>query len=69
MQRRATKIESLRGVTYDERLKILDLPLLEERRRRGDLIQTYKIKWRKDIVNFHYPTKSFDHQLSSRRNN
>jgi hypothetical protein len=42
VQRRATKIESLRGVTYDERLKILDLPLLEERRRRGDLIQKDK---------------------------
>ena len=69
VQRRATKIESLRGVTYDERLKILDLPLLEERRRRGDLIQMYKIKKRKDIVNFHHPPKSFDHQLSSRRNN
>ena len=41
VQRRATKIESLRGVTYDDRLKILDLPLLEERRRRGDLIQMY----------------------------
>jgi hypothetical protein len=50
VQRRATKIESLRGVTYDDRLKILDLPLLEERRRRGDLIQMYKIKKRKDTV-------------------
>ena len=25
--------------------------------------------YRKDIVNFHHPPKSFDHQLSSRRNN
>ncbi len=69
VQRRATKNESLRGVTYDERLKILDLPLLEEIRRRGDLIQMYKITKRKDIVNIHHPPKSFDHQLSSRRNN
>jgi hypothetical protein len=69
VQRRATKIESLRGKTYDERLSILDLPSLEVRRRRGDLIQMYKIAKGKDIVNFHYPPKRFEHKQASRRNN
>ena len=43
VQHRATKIESLRGRSYGERLKKLALPTLEEIRRRGDLIQMYKI--------------------------
>ena len=69
VQHRATKIESLRGKTYEKRLRILDLPLLEERKRRGDLIQMYKISKGKDIVNFHHPPKKFDNQQSTRRNN
>ena len=48
---------------------MLDLPSLEERRRRGDLIQMYKISKGKDIVNFHHPPKRFEHKQSSRRNN
>jgi hypothetical protein len=57
----------MRGKTYEERLSILDLPLLEERRKR-DLILMYKIIKGKDIVNFHHPPQRFDHQQSSRRN-
>lgn len=45
VQRRATKlITHLKDKTYCERLKDLKIPTLEYRRRRGDLIQTYKIK-------------------------
>ena len=43
VQRRATKlIPSLRGKTYEQRLRALDLPSMEYRRLRGDVIETYK---------------------------
>ena len=34
---------SLKGLSYQERLKVLGLPTLEYRRDRADLIQVYKI--------------------------
>nr|XP_054765151.1 uncharacterized protein LOC129271925 [Lytechinus pictus] len=44
VQKRATKmIYSIRNCTYTERLKALNLPSLEYRRRRGDMIQVFKI--------------------------
>ena len=44
IQRRATRIlPELRGLTYCERLERLKLPILLYRRKRYDLIQTYKI--------------------------
>ena len=43
VQRRATKILAhIKDKTYPERLKILKLPCLEHRRRRGRMIETYK---------------------------
>ena len=43
IQRAATKmVPSLRDLTYEERLAKLNLPSLEERRERGDLITVYK---------------------------
>ena len=43
-QRRATKmISEVRDLCYEDRLKALDLPSMEYRRRRGDMIQCYKI--------------------------
>ena len=44
VQRRATKyLPTLKNMTYEERLKKLNLPTLQYRRMRGDLIETYKI--------------------------
>ena len=44
VQRRATKmVFELRSMSYEERLNVLGLTTLAERRRRGDLIQIYKI--------------------------
>src|SRR5215469_6813345 len=45
VQRRATKVE-VRGIgrkSYEDRLRILNLTTLEQRRVRGDLIETFKI--------------------------
>ena len=43
VQRRATKlIGSIKDLTYSERLEQLKLPSLQHRRRRGDMIETYK---------------------------
>ena len=44
IQRRATKlVPALRTLTYTERLRQLKLPTLVYRRRRADMLQTYKI--------------------------
>ena len=44
VQRRATKmIPRLRNLSYDLRLRHLNLPSLQHRRRRGDMIMAYKI--------------------------
>ena len=44
VQRRATKyLPTLKNLTYEEHLQKLDLPTLQFRRLRGDLIETYKL--------------------------
>ena len=44
VQKRATRfIPGLKGLSYEERLRVLKLPTLTYRRLRGDLIETYKI--------------------------
>ena len=44
VQRRATRmIEGFQGISYDRRLEELGLIKLEKRRKRGDLIQVYKM--------------------------
>ncbi len=43
VQRAATRwVPSLRDLSYEERLKKLQLPTLTERRERGDMIMLYK---------------------------
>ena len=44
VQRRATRIvPELKNLSYEERLQELNLPTLQYRRRRGDVIQMFKI--------------------------
>ncbi len=44
IQKRATKmVIELRGLVYEDRLKELGITSLETRRKRGDLLQIYKI--------------------------
>ncbi|XP_069169369.1 uncharacterized protein [Procambarus clarkii] len=44
VQRHATKwLPELKGKSYEERLEALNMPKLEDRRKRGDMITTYKI--------------------------
>lgn len=48
VQRRATKlIATLKDLSYEERLRMLNLPtLVYRRRRRGDMIEVFKIMCR-----------------------
>ena len=51
-QKRATRmIPTLKDRRYTERLKALDLPSLEYRRKRGDMIMYYKIMTDKLEIN------------------
>ena len=51
LQRMATKlVPDLMEMTYEERLRAMDLPTLEQRRERGDLIQVYKLLKGMDVV-------------------
>jgi ribonuclease P/MRP protein subunit RPP40 len=44
VQRRATKlVVGMKGMSYEERLKFLDMTTLETRRVRGNLIEVFKI--------------------------
>jgi hypothetical protein len=55
VQRRFTRmIDGMDGLSYEERLTILEIPSLEERRIKLDLIQAYK---------FHYEIDSIDHNI------
>lgn len=62
VQRRATRMVSgLRYKSYSERLRILGLTTLQQRRKRGDLIETYKLLTGKEAIDWrgffqHAPT-------------
>jgi len=61
VQRRATKVSySLRNLKYDERLRQLGFTTLEERRKRGDCIQQFKILTGRETVNWAHPPRSIE---------
>jgi len=52
IQRRATKlVHGINEVSYEQRLEALGLYSLQQRRLRGDLIETYKILTGKEKIN------------------
>ena len=52
VQRRATKLlAGMQDFNYNDRLKMLGLQRLEERRMRSDLLETFKIVNRKYDIN------------------
>ena len=52
VQRRATKlVKVIRNMSYEDRLHTLKLPSVEERRHRGDVIETHKLLTGKVDVN------------------
>ena len=56
VQRRATKlIPNLRKLDYENRLRILGLTSLEDRRTRGDLIQQFKFVKKIDKIEWSHP--------------
>ena len=58
VQRKVSKLApGLKNYDYAERLRILDLTTLEERRKRGDLIQIFKIMKGFDKVQWHNPLR------------
>ena len=60
VQHRATKIHSLVGYSQEERNCILKLPSLVDRRRRGDLIQMFKLVNNFDSIDLHNPIKFYN---------
>ena len=65
VQRRATKmIPQLRNLNYEERLLNLDLTSLEERRRRGDMIQMYKVHKKVNIVSLKMTIPNKENKLN-----
>ena len=66
IQRRATKVvPESRHLSYIDRLKRLKLTSLEDRRQRGDLIETYKIISGKGNIKCDKVFKMADSDLSS----
>ena len=64
VQKRATKmINSIKNLTYENRLRMLNLPTLKYRRLRGDMIEVYKIITEKydtnSAVNMNICTNSY----------
>ena len=57
VQHRFTRMFShLRHLEYEERLNILGLWSLEERRNRADLLEVYKLRWHQGSLEIHYRT-------------
>ena len=63
VQRRATRmISSIKNLPYNERLRLLQLPSLQHRRKRGDMIETYK------YITGKYSTKKPEWTINNNQN-
>ena len=60
VQHRATKIPCLNKLSYEQRLKRMNLTTLVERRARGDLIAMFKILNGFDKVSWYGPVRKFE---------
>ena len=70
IQRRATKsIPECRRMNYETRLKSIQLPTLEYRRHRGDIIQYYKIHKNLNKVNWYTKQNISSHEYPTRHHN
>ena len=67
IQHRSTKKYCLKNLSYEERIKKLKLTTLEKRRKRGDLIQMFKIIKNIDEVNWHNPPDYIEENRSRRQ--
>ncbi len=57
-------VPQLRNLSYEERLLNLDLTSLEERRRRGDMIQKYKVHKKVNIVSLNIAIPNKENNLN-----
>ena len=70
VQRRATKsVPECKHLNYEDRLKLIQLPTLEYRRHRGDIIQYYKINKQFNKVNWFTKPNISSHGYSTRHHN
>jgi hypothetical protein len=70
VQRRATKlVREVSGKAYEERIRILGLTTLEERRSRGDQIQQFKIKNGLNKISFCSSLTQEKHNHGTRQQN
>ena len=59
-------VTAIRNKSYIDRLMLLGLTSLEERRMRGDLIEQFKIVKKLDIVDWHHPLKNLAENYNTR---
>ena len=70
VQRRATRIvREVKNLDYDERLNYLELPKLEDRRIRGDMILTYRLINGKEGIDYQKFFSLEDHGYDTRGHN
>jgi ribonucleases P/MRP protein subunit RPP40 len=69
IQRRATRTQDLKRFSYQDRLYLLNLPSLENRRSRGDLIKFFKIMNGINDVEWHNPPRLMSLNRESRFHN
>ena len=64
VQRRATKlVRGIKHLSYQERLAVLQIPSMEERLQRGELIETFKILTGKVVID---PGRFFERNQDTR---